>query len=97
MGVGFAVARFGLFLREFRTTQSHLPAHSSGLSQWSGVGLVVVGVLVNVSATARHIQLVRELSSGTWVAGRVSPNAVVLAMLLAAIGLAMAGYLVFAH
>jgi putative membrane protein len=97
MGVGFAVARFGLFLREFRSSESHVPAPASGLSEWSGVALVALGVVVNLAATLRHFQLTRELSSGTWVAGRVSRNAVGLALLLAAAGVAMAGYLIFAR
>ena len=52
------------------------------------------GVIVNVSATLRHFQLVRELSSGTWIPGRVSQEAVVLAALLALVGVAMAIYLI---
>src|SRR5271156_5635538 len=63
MGVGFAVARFGLFLREMAATESNAPAHTTGLSLWSGVALVALGVIVNVSATVRHYRLVQELSS----------------------------------
>ena len=95
MGVGFAVARFGLFLREMGSGPGKLPVHSTGISAISGVALVVLGVIVNVSATVRHFQITRELSSGTWVPGRVSRNAVVLALILAAVGLGMAGYLIF--
>jgi putative membrane protein len=97
MGVGFAVARFGLFLREFRTSETHAPVQATGLSEWSGVALVAFGVVVTVSAAVRHIQLVRELSAGTWVAGRVSKDAVVLAALLAVMGLVMGSYLIFVH
>jgi putative membrane protein len=93
MGIGFAVSRFGLFLRELGASETHLPWHGTGLSLVSGVGLVALGVLVNVSAVVRHIQLVRELKSGTWVAGRVSKDAVILAVVLAAVGVAMAVYL----
>ena len=93
MGVGFAVARFGLFLREMGSGPGKLPIHSTGLSAVSGVALVVLGVIVNVSATWRHVQITRELSSGTWVPGRVSRDAVILALLLAAVGAAMAAYL----
>jgi putative membrane protein len=93
MGVGFAVARFGLFLREMGAEPGKLPIHSTGISAVSGVALVVLGVVVNVSATVRHIQTTRELSTGTWVPGRVSRDAVVLALLLAGVGVAMAVYL----
>jgi putative membrane protein len=95
MGVGFAVARFGLFLREFRSSATHMPAQSTGLSEWSGVALVVLGVLVTFSATVRHFQLVRELAAGTWMPGRISKDAVGLALILAVMGLMMAGYLIF--
>jgi len=66
MGVGFAVSRFGLFLRELAAGQSRLSAPATGLSVWSGVALVGLGVVVNLGAILRHVQLVRELSSGTW-------------------------------
>jgi putative membrane protein len=91
MGVGFAVSRFGLFLREL--TASHLPAQTTGLSLWSGVMLVAMGVVVTLSAVARHFQLVRELRSGTWRPGRVSTDAVILGLVLASLGIAMALYL----
>jgi len=94
MGVGFAVARFGLFLREIQATESHAPAHATGLSLWSGVALVGLGVVVNLGAMLQHVQLIRQLSSGTWQPGKVSTGGVVLAITLAAIGLAMAIYLV---
>ena len=93
MGIGFAVSRFGLFLRELSAGQLHLPARTTGLSLWSGVALVALGVVVHVGATVRHVQLVRELSSGTWIPGRVSREAVILALLLAAVGIGMAAYL----
>lgn len=94
MGVGFAVSRFGLFLRQISAEKSHLPAHANGLSVWSGIALVGLGVVVNVSAVVRHFQLIHELSSGTWIAGRVSRNAVILGILLAAMGVGMAAYLI---
>ena len=58
-----------------------------------GVLLVALGVIVNLSAVYRHFQLIQELSSGTWRPGRVSRDAVVLGLLLAAAGVAMAIYL----
>jgi putative membrane protein len=93
MGIGFAVSRFGLFLREFSAGSAHLPAQTTGLSLWSGVMLVALGVIVTLSAVVRHIQLVRELRSGTWIAGRVSTDAVILGLLLSAVGIALALYL----
>jgi putative membrane protein len=93
MGIGFAVSRFGLFLRELSAGTSRLPARTTGLSLWSGVMLVALGVVVTLSAVVRHFQLVRELRSGTWKAGRVSTDGVILGLLLSAVGIAMALYL----
>jgi putative membrane protein len=95
MGIGFAVSRFGFFLREFSTSRSLPTVHSMNLSGWSGVALVGLGVLVNVAALLQHLRLVRQLSTGTWIPGRVSTNAVILALLLAGAGAGMAVYLIF--
>jgi len=94
MGIGFAVSRFGLFLRQLSATESHPPSHTTGLSLWSGVVLVTLGVIVNLSAVLRHLQLIHELSSGTWQPGRVSRDAVILGLILAAIGIGIAIYLI---
>jgi putative membrane protein len=94
MGIGFAVSRFGLFLRQLAATDSHLPNRATGLSLWSGVALVALGVIVTLSSVLRHIQLIHQLSSGTWQPGRVSRDAVILAIILAAIGIGMAIYLI---
>jgi putative membrane protein len=97
MGIGFAVSRFNLFLRELGASEFHPSMHTTGFSRGSGVALVGLGVIVNLSAVVRHFQLVRELSSGTWVAGRVSREAVILGLLLAGLGAGMAMYLIFVN
>jgi putative membrane protein len=97
MGVGFAVSRFGLFLREMRAGEVHAVVHATGVSEYSGVALVAVGVAVNVTAVVQHIRTVRELREGKWIAGRVSTSAVVLSLLLAAVGIAMGAYLLYLH
>ena len=93
MGVGFAVARFGLFLRELHGAETRLPPPSTGLSVWSGVAIVFLGVIVLVASVVQHLTLVRELSTGQWQPGRFSRNAVVLASFLALVGVAMSAYL----
>jgi putative membrane protein len=94
MGIGFAVSRFGLFLRQMSASESRVPAHTTGLSVWAGVAMVALGVIVNIGAALRHIRLVRELSAGTWMPGRVSRDAVILSLVLAAVGMGIAVYLV---
>ena len=93
MGVGFAVARFGLFLREMGANATHLTAHTMSLSVISGVALVAIGVVVVINAAVRHILIVRELRSGKWIAGQISKSAVGLAGLLALLGIGMGLYL----
>ena len=56
MGVGFAVSRFGLFLRQMSAERNQMPVHTTHISVWSGVALVALGVLVNLSAVARHLR-----------------------------------------
>ena len=94
MGVGFAVARFGLFLRQIRATETHSAMTEGGMSVWSGVAIVFLGVIVLASSTMQHLEVIRELRTGTWQPGRISRNAVVLASLLAVVGLAMSIYLI---
>ncbi len=94
MGVGFAVARFGLFLRQLRSTETHTALDTGGMSVWAGVAIVALGVVVLAAAVHQHLTLVAELKSGTWQPGRVSRNAVALALLLALVGVGMAIYLV---
>jgi putative membrane protein len=76
-----------------QASQTHAPAHATGLSVWSGVALVTLGVVVNVGAVVRHVTLVRQLRTGTWQAGRISAGAILLALVLAAVGAGMAIYL----
>ena len=93
MGVGFAVSRFSLFLRELGPQPGVLSAHGGSLPRGSGIALVVLGVLVNLSAAWQHLRLIRQLRSGTWQAGRASAVAIVLALILAAGGIGMTVYL----
>ena len=93
MGVGFAVARFGFFLRQLHAAAAPQAVRSTGLSMVSGVAIVFLGVIVLVSSTMQHFTLIHELSTGSWQPGRISRNAVVLACCLTLVGLGMAIYL----
>ena len=95
MGVGFAVARFGFFLRELHMGAATESTRSNRFSVWSGVAIVALGVLVNVSAVTEHLRITAQLRDGNWEPGRASRNAVALALLLAVVGIAIAGYIVF--
>jgi uncharacterized protein (DUF302 family)/uncharacterized membrane protein YidH (DUF202 family) len=94
MGFGFVVARFGLFLRALQTGQSSFQSGPYGLSFWFGTALIVLGVVVNIVCAWNHIRLVRELNRGGTAFNRPSSLAIAVAVILAALGLAMAIYLV---
>lgn len=97
MGFGFVVARFGLFLQEFHAAQNVSNAASvqhSGLSLWFGTALIVVGVVVNLVAGWRHLHLVRAIDRGDTSHSHATAQSVMIAFLVAIIGLAMATYLI---
>jgi putative membrane protein len=61
MGFGFAIARFGLFLREIAQAgpvHARPPGLGSGVF---GVVLVVLGLMTNTAATVRYAQLRRAI------------------------------------
>jgi putative membrane protein len=92
MGLGFVVARFGLFLREIApTTSSQVP--SAGSSRWFGIGLIVLGVVVTGVSFAEHVATVRRLNRGEAFVGRPTWLGGMLAALLIAVGVLMTVYL----
>lgn len=93
MGFGFVVARFGLFLQEVGVTQHTHAAQSYGFSLWFGTALIAVGVIVNIFSAWRHVRLVQDLNRGRLTPTRALSLAVVIAFVLALVGLAMAIYL----
>jgi inner membrane protein YidH len=94
MGFGFVVARFGLFLEQIRALRASAPEQGYGFSLWFGTALIAAGVILNIFAGSHHIKIVRMLDGGEIPRGHHTGLAVVVAFLLAAIGLAMAIYLV---
>ena len=94
MGFGFVVARFGLFLRALQSGQPGLPAQSYGLSVWFGTALIIVGVIVNLWSVRNHRQLVEDLNKGGTAFKRSSSLAIIVALILAVIGVVMAVYLI---
>ena len=95
MGFGFVVARFGLYLRELAEARgvTTLPAARAHASLWIGIALVVAGVLANLLAAVDHARTVRAFRRGDTAPSTRSTMAVVLAALLAGLGVAMAVYL----
>lgn len=94
MGFGFVVARFALWLRALAAVTPAEPPSRHHLSAWFGVTLVLLGVATNVVAAVRHRRYVRALDAGTPDPALDPLLAIALAAVLAAIGVAMATYLV---
>ncbi len=69
MGFGFAIARFGLFLREIAQAGQMQVVRGMG-SAWFGVSLVVLGLVTNAAATVRYARTRSVLLEGR----TVSPN-----------------------
>jgi len=93
MGFGFVVARFGLFLRELASIRAMPQFQTSALSVPLGTALLVAGVLVNIMSSVRHVRIVRALNTGAPMVTKPSTLGIVVALVLAAAGLAMAVYL----
>jgi uncharacterized protein (DUF302 family)/uncharacterized membrane protein YidH (DUF202 family) len=96
MGLGFVLARFGLFLQEFNHLQPDFQVKSYGISLWIGVALILMGVSVCLLSMFRHLRMLKRLQAGESLYLR-SPRLVIgVAVALVILGLVMAGYLVFA-
>ena len=94
MGLGFVVARFGLFLRLLA-----LQAPTSGRGHFTasavlGVLFVLAGALAIVVATAQHQRFVMTLSAADFPASYNRLFAVALAATVGVLGLLLAAYLV---
>ena len=96
MGFGFVVARFGLFLAEIQVTRDGPAAPPNRFSLWFGTALIAGGVAMNLLSIRRHLRLVRELNRGQFADRCPSPQAVILALFLALVGVAMGLYLTLA-
>ena len=94
MGFGFVVARFGLFLHQLQFLQHGPSTQSYGLSLWFGTALIALGVVVNILSAWNHRHLVQELDRGQVVHSRSWNQAVIVALIMALVGLAMAIYLI---
>ena len=88
MGFGFVVARFGLFLHEIALAGNvAAPRRSLGWSLWIGVGLIVLGVIASLVASFEYFRFVQSSKQGLNYLPRTIPLAVIVAAILALLGL----------
>lgn len=89
MGFGFIVARFGMFLRELAAARGTAFPHSPGLSVWVGFALIILGVAVNIVTATQHASVIGRLRNGLQLEPQRWSLAIIVAFLLAAIGILM--------
>jgi putative membrane protein len=91
MGLGFVVARFGLFLREISGLGGAAVGPESAYSGPIGILLVAAGVVATIVSTVRFFQARRQIERGAFVA-EAYPEVVVVVVTLVA-GAALVAYL----
>jgi uncharacterized protein (DUF302 family)/uncharacterized membrane protein YidH (DUF202 family) len=97
MGLGFVLARFGLFLQEFNHIQPDFQVRSYGISLWIGVALILMGVTVCLLSMFRHLRMLKQLEAGESLYLHRPRLVIGVAVALVILGLVMAGYLIFAN
>lgn len=93
MAFGFVVSRFALFLRELAQLGHARTRHPSGVSLGLGTSLILLGAAVNVVAAGQHVRFMRLWRSEDAAEAPHAYMAVIVALVLALVGLGMAGYL----
>lgn len=93
MGLGFLVAKFGLFVREMLVIRGEEATDAPRFSLWIGAVMVVLGIVMTITASYEHYYLLRRLRMSHFV-GRVrGVMSLAIALMLAIVGAAMVLYL----
>jgi putative membrane protein len=73
IGFGFALARFGLFLRQLETglSQQSLPTHSFINSQSLGISLVIVGIIIILLAVWHYNRVFWQIEQSNYRPSRL--------------------------
>lgn len=90
MGLGFVVARFGLFLRQLALTKA-APAEPAHLSAVIGASLVGASVAITALSTLRFFRARAQIERGSYEPEAFTEVLVVAVTVLG--GLALLGYL----
>ncbi|MBL9124934.1 MAG: DUF202 domain-containing protein [Planctomycetaceae bacterium] len=93
MGLGFVVARFGIFLRELASNHASETPPPTGVSLWTGTGLLVLGVTVTLLAALQHYRFISLWERGIPYRPSRWSLGIVVAALLAVVGIGLAVYL----
>jgi putative membrane protein len=91
MGLGFVVARFGLFLREL-TVERAAPPEPAHASAVIGATLVGASVLITALSTRRFLRARAQIERGSYEPEPLTEMLLVVVTVLA--GLGLLGYLI---
>ncbi len=94
MGFGFLIARFALLLRATGALGTPARPLRPAVSPWLGFFMVCFGVVVCLVSLARYHRYVRALEAGTANPPLNAQTPLVLAAILALVGLAMAVHII---
>ena len=98
MGLGFVVARFGLFLRLLATQPQAIHSQEPfAASAVLGVSFVIAGATAILIATTQHQRFVSTLPREDLPEPYNRAFAVVLSAVVGVLGLVLAAYLVVSH
>ncbi len=104
MGFGFVVARFHWFMRQFSLESStHVlqkktaasQSGSIGLTVWIGLGLIILGVCINLLAGREHARFLDCLQKNLEYHPPRRSMGITVTILLAIIGILMASHLLY--
>ena len=93
MAFGFVLARFGIFLRSLSASTAIPDVKSAHFSVSVGIGLIVIGVVVQILSMVHYRRLIRNLNAGLAEFDRPSTLANSVSIIMAVVGTAMAIYL----
>lgn len=91
MGLGFVVARFGLFLRELALQRSGVAGTDSSISSAVGIAFIVAGIVAAVLGASRFLRASRQIDQGRFEPELFAEVTIVVISVLG--GLVLVGYL----